>query len=118
MYRLNQLNAISRSLRSCCNRQAGVFIVTSSGRAAMSESRTPIAPFIRRFLLEHLVQERNLSHNTQSGYRDTLLLLLPFVAKVAKVSLDQLGVEDFTTERIRAFLKHLQAERHVSDTTR
>jgi integrase/recombinase XerD len=84
----------------------------------MSESRTPIAPFIRRFLLEHLIQERNLSHNTQSGYRDTLLLLLPFVAKVAKISLDQLGVEDFTAERIRAFLKHLQAERHVSDATR
>jgi site-specific recombinase XerD len=84
----------------------------------MAEIRTPIAPFIRRFLLEHLVQERNLSPNTQSGYRDTLLLVLPFVAKAAKVSIDQLGVEDFTAERIRAFLKHLQTERHVSDATR
>lgn len=85
----------------------------------MSERmRTPIAPFIRRFLLEHLVQERNLSHNTQTGYRDTLLLLLPFVAKAVKVSLDQLDIEDFTPDRIRAFLKYLQTDRHVSDATR
>jgi site-specific recombinase XerD len=80
--------------------------------------RTHIAPFIRRFLLEHLVQERNLSPNTQAGYRDTLLLLLPFVAKTARVSIDQLRVEDFTAKTIRVFLKHLQAERHVSDATR
>lgn len=84
----------------------------------MAERKTPIAPFIRRFLLEHLVQERNLSPNTQSGYRDTLLLLLPFVAKAEKVSIDQLNVEDFTADRIRAFLKHLHTERHVSDATR
>jgi integrase/recombinase XerD len=83
----------------------------------MSKS-TSIAPWIRRFLLEHLIQERNLSPNTQASYRDTLLLLLPFVAKAAKASIDQLRVEDFTAETIKAFLKHVQAERHVSDATR
>jgi len=36
-----------------------------------------LGPWIRRFLLEHLVAERNLSHNTQISYRDTLSLLLP-----------------------------------------
>jgi integrase/recombinase XerD len=36
--------------------------------------------WIRRFLLEHLVGERNLARNTQRSYRDTLVLLLPFVA--------------------------------------
>ena len=40
--------------------------------------RTLIGPWIRRFLLEHLVSDRNLTHNTQASYRDTLLLLLPF----------------------------------------
>ncbi len=77
-----------------------------------------MAPWIRRFLLEHLVEERNLSPNTQAGYRDTLLLLLPFIARAAKVSIDQLQVEDFTPDRARAFLKHLQTERHVSGATR
>ena len=37
--------------------------------------------WVRRFLLEHLVGERNLAPNTQRSYRDTLVLLLPFVAK-------------------------------------
>src|SRR5215831_5282506 len=40
-----------------------------------------LGPWIRRFLLEHLVAERNLSRNTQASYRDTLTLLLPFASK-------------------------------------
>jgi len=43
-----------------------------------------LGPWIRRFLLEHLVGERNLAHNTQVSYRDTLVLFLPFVAKNLK----------------------------------
>jgi hypothetical protein len=30
-----------------------------------------LGPWVRRFLLEHLVAERNLSHNTQASYRDS-----------------------------------------------
>jgi hypothetical protein len=36
---------------------------------------TMIAPWVRRFLLEHVVGERNLSPNTQKSYRDMLLQL-------------------------------------------
>jgi site-specific recombinase XerD len=39
-----------------------------------------IGPWIRRFLLEHLVTERNRARNTQASYRDTLALLLPFAS--------------------------------------
>jgi integrase/recombinase XerD len=38
--------------------------------------RSLLGPWIRRFLLEHLVAERNLSRNTQVSYRDTLTLPL------------------------------------------
>ena len=38
-----------------------------------------LGTWIRRFLLEHLVAERNLAPNTQRSYRDTLVLLIPFV---------------------------------------
>ena len=41
--------------------------------------RTLLGPWIRRFLLEHIVGERNLARNTQASYRDTLTLLLPFL---------------------------------------
>ncbi|MBO9136723.1 hypothetical protein J5289_27645 (plasmid) [Rhizobium sp. B230/85] len=36
--------------------------------------------WICRFLLVHLVAERYLSRKTQSSYRDTLKLLLPFAS--------------------------------------
>ena len=36
-----------------------------------------LGPWLRRFLEEHLVSERNLARNTQLSYRDTLALLLP-----------------------------------------
>ena len=46
------------------------------GRKSMSDT-TPLGVWVRRFLLEHLVGERNLARNTQRSYRDTLVLLLP-----------------------------------------
>lgn len=42
----------------------------------MSET-TLIGPWVRRFLLDYLVTERNLALNTRRSYRDTLVLLLP-----------------------------------------
>jgi len=39
-----------------------------------------LGPWIRRFLLEHLVGERNLARNTQASYRDTMAILIPFAA--------------------------------------
>jgi hypothetical protein len=46
-----------------------------------------LGPWIRRFLLEHLVAERNLSRNTQCSYRDTLWLLLPRLALRGQLSM-------------------------------
>jgi integrase/recombinase XerD len=31
-----------------------------------------LGPWVRRFLLEYLVSDRNLTRNTQRSYRDTL----------------------------------------------
>ena len=40
-----------------------------------------LSPWVRRFLMEHLIGERNLARNTQRSYRDTLRLLLPSVVR-------------------------------------
>ena len=48
-----------------------------------------LGPWIRRFLLEHLVGERNLARNTQRSYRDTFCLLIPFAAEKLKRSCGQ-----------------------------
>jgi integrase/recombinase XerD len=82
-------------------------------------AQTPLlGPWIRRFLVEHLVQERNLARNTQASYRDTLLLLLPFVSQELKHPLDQLLIEQLSPTVIQRFLGHLEQQRGCSVTTR
>src|SRR5215831_20636918 len=53
---------------------------------------TLLGPWVRRFLLEHLVAERNLARNTQRSYRDALTLLIPFVADKLHHPVDRLTV--------------------------
>lgn len=80
--------------------------------------RTVLAPWIRRFLMEHLVAERNLSLNTRRSYRDTLQLLLPFIARCARKSIDRLKVTDVSAERVRQFLNDLEEKRCCGIATR
>ena len=79
---------------------------------------TLLGPWVRRFLLEHLVGERNLAHNTQRSYRDALVLLLPFIADSVHKSVDQLQIDDLTAEHVRLFLHDVEQRRHCSVTTR
>ena len=40
-----------------------------------------VGPWVRRFLVEYVMGERNYSPNTQHSYRVTFRLLLPLAAK-------------------------------------
>jgi hypothetical protein len=64
---------------------------------------TLMGPWIRRFLLEHLVAERNLARNTQCSYRDTMVLLLPFMSRTLKTPVDQLAVSDLSPRPFAGF---------------
>ncbi len=77
-----------------------------------------LGPWIRRFLMEHLVGERNLALNTQRSYRDTLKLLLPFVARRARKPVDRLLVTDVSADRVRQFLGELEEKRRCVVATR
>lgn len=77
-----------------------------------------IGPWVRRFLLEHLIGERNLSPNTQKSYRDMLTQLLPFAASQLGRSVDRLTVTDLSAKRVRQFLQHIEADRHCGARTR
>lgn len=77
-----------------------------------------LGPWVRRFLLEHLVSERNLARNTQGSYRDTLRLLLPFLARRAHRPLEDLLVVDLSPDRLRQFLQELQDQRSCGIATR
>jgi integrase/recombinase XerD len=57
---------------------------------------TKLGPWVRRFLLEYLVGERNPSRNTQRSYRDALALMITFMATRVRKQIDQLTVEDIS----------------------
>ncbi len=77
-----------------------------------------IGPWVRRFLLEYLVTERNLARNTQRSYRDTLSLLLPFAAEKVRKEVDQISVIDVSSDVVRLFLRHLEESRKCGVATR
>ena len=83
----------------------------------MSDLST-LGAWLRRFLAEHIVTERNLARNTQKSYRDTFALLLPFIGARARKPVDRLAVHDLTPRRVLQFLDHLETDRGCSPQTR
>lgn len=77
-----------------------------------------LGPWVRRFLLEHLVAERNLALNTRKSYRDMLTLLLPYVADKVDTSVDRLRVDDLSPQLVRLFLTHVEQQRNCATSTR
>lgn len=77
-----------------------------------------IGPFIRRFLLEELVADRNLSPNTQKSYRDAIRLLFGFIAERHSTDPTRVVVEQVDAAVVRSFLVHLEGERSNSIATR
>jgi site-specific recombinase XerD len=85
--------------------------------AGMSDLVT-LGPWLRRFLCEHIVTERNLARNTRMSYRDTFSLLLPFISGKLRKSVDRLAVRDLTSRHVLQFLAHLEEDRGCSARTR
>lgn len=52
-----------------------------------------IGPWVRRFLLEHVIIDRNFSRNTQASYRDAMVLLLPYISNLQHKGVDRLTVD-------------------------
>src|SRR6516162_4574251 len=76
-----------------------------------------LGSFVRRFLLESVIADRNLSRNTQKSYRDAIRLLLRFVAKRYGIDPTHLTVEDVNAEVVRNFLTYLEKEHSNSLAT-
>jgi integrase/recombinase XerD len=79
---------------------------------------TLLGPWVRRFLLEHVIAERNLARNTQRSYRDALTLMIPFVAGKLRQTVDRLTVVDVSADLVRLFLADLEEARQCTITTR
>ena len=83
----------------------------------MRDPRT-LGPWLRRFLADYIVVERQLASNTQKSYRDSFKLLLPFVSDKVRKPVDRLDVEDLTPSCMLQFLAHLEEKRDCSVQTR
>lgn len=77
-----------------------------------------LARALRDFFADHLPRVRGTSPHTVQSYRDSLVLLLRFVAARASRSVAQLDLEDLGPQAVIDFLHHLEADRHNSAATR
>ena len=76
-----------------------------------------IGPYVRSFLLEHVVADRNLSRNTQHSYRDAIRVLLRFMTDRHRIDPADLTVEHVTADVVREFLMYLEKERENTAAT-
>jgi integrase/recombinase XerD len=77
-----------------------------------------LAPTVQAFFTQRLVKERNASPHTIAAYRDTIRLLLQFVATRCGREPSMLDIADLHADTIAAFLDHLQTQRGNSARTR
>ena len=80
--------------------------------------RNLLAPLLHNFFGNHLTNLRAMSPHTIQSYRDSLVLLLKFVASYKNRQASSLDLEDLGPQEIQAFLGHLEQERHNTISTR
>ena len=71
----------------------------------------PLGPILHSYFLEHLIAVKGLRPGSVRSYRDTIRLLLVFLAAQKRCKITRLTLEDLTLERILAFLRHLEEDR-------
>lgn len=84
----------------------------------MKPAPNRLASCLRDYFADHLPRLRGMSPHTIHSYRDSVVLLLRFVASNRKVEVCDLDLEDIQPDPVLAFLAHLEKDRHNSVTTR
>ena len=77
-----------------------------------------LGPALRNYFTDHLPRLRGMSPNTIQSYRDSLVLLLRFLACDRKRTVADLDLTDIDPERVLAFLSYLERDRKNGVTTR
>jgi site-specific recombinase XerD len=78
----------------------------------------PLGALLHSFFADHLITAKGLRPASVRSYRDTIRLLLGFLAADKRCRISRLSASDLTFERILRFLRHLEDDRHVSVRTR
>jgi integrase/recombinase XerD len=77
-----------------------------------------LARALRGFFADHLPRVRGTSPHTVQSYRDSLVLLLRFVAEQRTRSVSRLDLDDLGPQDVLAFLQYLETDRHNLVATR
>jgi integrase/recombinase XerD len=77
-----------------------------------------LAPTLQAFFTDRLIRQRHASGHTVAAYRDTLRLLLSYVATSTGLPPSRLDLADLDAPLIAGFLDHLERERGNSVRTR
>jgi len=77
-----------------------------------------LATLLQSFFGNHLSSLRGMSSHTIQSYRDSLVLLLRFIALHKNCPVSSLDLENLGSREIQAFLAHLEVERKNSVSTR
>jgi site-specific recombinase XerD len=77
-----------------------------------------LARAVRAFFCEYLPELRGVSPHTVLSYRDTLVLLLRFIANSQKIEVVSIELENINPEAVLAFLNYLETERHNRTSSR
>lgn len=81
-------------------------------------SSEPLGPLLHSFFASHLVTVKGLRPASVRSYRDTVRLLLLFIAAEKRCRLTRLALEDLSFERIVGFLRYLEEQRGNQIRTR
>lgn len=77
-----------------------------------------LAAYIHNFFQDYLILQKGFSRHTVMSYRDTIKLLLFFIATNTKKSIIDIALTDLTQGLITHFLDYLEKERKNSIQTR
>lgn len=77
-----------------------------------------LARALRDYFSDHLPRVRGMSPHTLSSYRDSVMLLLRYVAAKRRLPVDKLDIGDLDAGRIVAFLQDLEDTRGSAVSTR
>lgn len=85
----------------------------------MSRARvTDLGAAVVQFFETHLPAQRGMSRHTVRSYRDTVVMLLRFIAGRRGCGIEALDLVDLDVSAVEDFLRHLEVDRHNGIATR
>lgn len=84
----------------------------------MTAGAQQLGPIVHSFFTDHLITAKGLRPTSVRSYRDTIRLLLCYVAAAKGTKITKLELSDLNFEQVLGFLRYLEHDRHNQVRTR